>query len=70
MPSPTCAATANWTRNTCSTSRQILDRLEEEADREAIVDCARGVYWLYAEMFRGLDARPAVQERVQARRLA
>jgi pyrroloquinoline quinone (PQQ) biosynthesis protein C len=49
---------------------KILDRLEEEADREAIVDCARGVYWLYAEMFRGLDARPTAQEPVPARRLA
>ena len=49
---------------------KILDRLEEEADREAIVECARGVYWLYAEMFRGLDARPAAHERVNVRRLA
>jgi pyrroloquinoline quinone (PQQ) biosynthesis protein C len=49
---------------------RILDRLEEEADREAIVDCARGVYWLYAAMFRSLDARPAAQEPTPARRLA
>jgi pyrroloquinoline quinone (PQQ) biosynthesis protein C len=49
---------------------RILDRIEDEADREAIVDCARGVFWLYAEMFRGLDGRPAAQVPVQARRLA
>jgi long-chain acyl-CoA synthetase len=49
---------------------KILDRLEEEADREAIVDCARGTFWLYAEMFRGLDSPAARQEPAPARRLA
>jgi pyrroloquinoline quinone (PQQ) biosynthesis protein C len=34
----------------------ILDRLEREADREAVIRCARAIYWLYGSMFRRLDA--------------
>jgi pyrroloquinoline quinone (PQQ) biosynthesis protein C len=39
----------------------ILDRLDEQADREAVVMCARSIYWLYGSMFRRLGgaARPA-----------
>jgi len=33
----------------------IVNRIEDPADRAAIVRCARGVYRLYGEMFRGLD---------------
>ena len=34
----------------------ILERLTHADDRSAITRCARGIYWLYAQMFRGLDA--------------
>jgi pyrroloquinoline quinone (PQQ) biosynthesis protein C len=32
----------------------ILERLTETDDRAAITRCAKGIYWLYAQMFRGL----------------
>ena len=42
----------------------ILERLDDPADRAAITRCARGVYWLYGEMFRGLPlAAPAALRR-------
>lgn len=34
----------------------ILERLDDTGDRAAILQCARTMYWLYGEMFRGLDA--------------
>lgn len=34
----------------------ILARLDDPDDQAAILQCARSVYWLYGEMFRGLDA--------------
>jgi pyrroloquinoline quinone (PQQ) biosynthesis protein C len=34
----------------------ILERLTHAEDRSAITRCAKGIYWLYAQMFRGLDA--------------
>jgi pyrroloquinoline quinone (PQQ) biosynthesis protein C len=33
----------------------ILERFTEDDDRQAVVRCARGIYWLYGQMFRGLD---------------
>jgi pyrroloquinoline quinone (PQQ) biosynthesis protein C len=33
----------------------ILGRLDEPEDQAAIVQCARTIFWLYGEMFRGLD---------------
>jgi pyrroloquinoline quinone (PQQ) biosynthesis protein C len=47
----------------------ILERLTDEDDRVAVLRCARGIYWLYGHVFRGLDdvapARtiPAMQRR-------
>jgi pyrroloquinoline quinone (PQQ) biosynthesis protein C len=38
----------------------ILERFTEPADREAVIRCARGIYWLYGQMFRGLDAPTAI----------
>jgi len=38
----------------------ILERFTEPADREAVIHCARGIYWLYGQMFRGLDAPTAI----------
>ena len=34
----------------------ILGRLTDDDDRAAVIRCARGVFWLYGQMFRGLDA--------------
>jgi long-chain acyl-CoA synthetase len=48
----------------------ILERLTEEEDRAAVIRCARGIYWLYGNVFRGLDAvsataaAPAAQRRI------
>ena len=36
----------------------ILERLTDPADRAAVVRCAKGIYWLYGEVFRSLDAPP------------
>ena len=33
----------------------ILERLTEEDDRQAVIRCARGIYWLYGQMFRSLE---------------
>jgi pyrroloquinoline quinone (PQQ) biosynthesis protein C len=33
----------------------ILNRFDCEEDREAVVSCARAIYWLYGSMFRRLD---------------
>ena len=35
----------------------ILARLDDAADRDAVVRCARAMYWLYAQVFRGLEAQ-------------
>jgi hypothetical protein len=35
--------------------RDILDRLEAPADRSAVTQCAQAMYWLYGQMFRGID---------------
>ena len=37
----------------------ILERLTDEADRAAVIRCARGIYWLYGHVFRGLEAGAA-----------
>jgi len=34
----------------------ILERLADDDDRAAVVRCARGIYWLYGHLFRGLEA--------------
>jgi pyrroloquinoline quinone (PQQ) biosynthesis protein C len=39
----------------------ILGRFTAEADRAAVIRCARGIFWLYGNMFRGLQ--PAVSAR-------
>jgi hypothetical protein len=36
----------------------ILERLTDLADRAAVVRCAKGIYWLYGNVFRSLDAPP------------
>jgi pyrroloquinoline quinone (PQQ) biosynthesis protein C len=47
----------------------ILDRLDDGEDRAAVVHCARGVYWLYGQMFRQLDEAVRT-EGIPARRRA
>ncbi|HXW10993.1 MAG TPA: iron-containing redox enzyme family protein, partial [Steroidobacteraceae bacterium] len=34
----------------------VLARIDDEADATAVIRCARGVFWLYGEMFRMLEA--------------
>ncbi|MGI9246111.1 MAG: TenA family transcriptional regulator [Steroidobacteraceae bacterium] len=34
----------------------VLERLTEPADQAAVIRCAQGIFWLYGQMFRGLDA--------------
>jgi pyrroloquinoline quinone (PQQ) biosynthesis protein C len=36
----------------------ILERLTDPADRAAVVRCAKGIYWLYGNVFRSLAAPP------------
>jgi len=45
----------------------ILERLSGPEDRPAIVRCAKGIYWLYAQMFRGLEAAAPTLHLPQAR---
>ena len=45
----------------------ILERLSGPEDRAAVVRCAKGIYWLYAQMFRGLDAAAPTLQLPQAR---
>jgi pyrroloquinoline quinone (PQQ) biosynthesis protein C len=33
----------------------ILDRLDDDGDRAAVVQCAHAIYWLYGNMFRSLE---------------
>src|SRR5512134_4014022 len=40
----------------------ILQRIHDPRDREAVVRCARGIYWLYGQVFRGLEEPAAVRE--------
>jgi pyrroloquinoline quinone (PQQ) biosynthesis protein C len=37
----------------------ILERFTDEEDRAAVMRCARGVYWLYGNVFRSLDGGAA-----------
>jgi pyrroloquinoline quinone (PQQ) biosynthesis protein C len=34
----------------------ILERFTDHHDRQAVIGCARGIYWLYGQMFRGLES--------------
>ena len=34
----------------------ILERFTDHDDRQAVIGCARGIYWLYGQMFRGLES--------------
>jgi len=34
----------------------ILEKLHEARDQEAVIRCAKGIFWLYGQVFRGLEA--------------
>ena len=38
---------------------QILERLTDREDGEAVVRCAKGIYWLYGHVFRSLESGAA-----------
>jgi pyrroloquinoline quinone (PQQ) biosynthesis protein C len=44
----------------------ILARLTDEEDRRAVVRCARGIYWLYGNVFRGLEPAATALQRKSA----
>jgi pyrroloquinoline quinone (PQQ) biosynthesis protein C len=48
----------------------ILNRLDCEEDREAVVRCAQSIYWLYANMFRRLGQVSSAQSFDSLRRIA
>ena len=48
----------------------ILNRFDSSEDREAVVRCAQGVYWLYASMFRRLAPEPAPVATSEMRKIA
>jgi pyrroloquinoline quinone (PQQ) biosynthesis protein C len=39
----------------------ILERVDQPEDQDAVIGCARGVYWLYGQMFRSLEQLALVQ---------
>ena len=39
----------------------ILEKLTDAADRAAVIRCARGIFWLYGNVFRGLEAASRAQ---------
>lgn len=49
----------------------ILERFDRNEDREAVVHCARSIYWLYGSMFHRLDEPPATfSRRPETRKIA
>lgn len=48
----------------------ILDRLVLAEDRDAVLDCARTMFWLYGQVFRSLEAASTVAQPAAPRRSA
>ncbi len=48
----------------------ILNRLESDADREAVVTSAKTFFWLYGNVFRSLPSTDVSQETTDTRRIA
>ncbi len=65
---PTCAATGARTQHVNDLAA-ILLRLSDAGDRDAVVRCAQGIYWLYGNVFRSLEAVSAGMT-AQQRRIA
>lgn len=42
-------------RSIARRSASILNSLERNDDRDAVVRCAQSIYWLYGNMFRRLE---------------
>jgi pyrroloquinoline quinone (PQQ) biosynthesis protein C len=49
---------------------RILDRLTEREDGEAVVRCAKGIFWLYGSVFRSLEAAESVSPAASRRKTA
>ncbi len=49
---------------------RILDRLTDREDGEAVVRCAKGIYWLYGNVFRSLEATASVSPAASRRKTA
>ncbi len=47
---------------------RILGRLDRGEDREAVIRCARGTYWLYGHVFRSLEAVTVTAVQVESMR--
>ena len=47
----------------------ILGRLTDPEDRAAVIRCAQGIFWLYGNVFRGLEAAVATRAADAAPRL-
>lgn len=48
----------------------VLGRIDDEEDARAVIRCARGVFWLYGEMFRTLDRASSAEFVASARTAA
>ncbi|HEX9208593.1 MAG TPA: iron-containing redox enzyme family protein [Steroidobacteraceae bacterium] len=48
----------------------ILGRFTEQDDRAAVIGCARGIFWLYGNMFRGLEATVSARAATPSLRLS
>jgi pyrroloquinoline quinone (PQQ) biosynthesis protein C len=47
---------------------RILERLTEREDEEAVLRCAKGIYWLYGQVFRSLEGGMAAASPAQSLR--
>jgi pyrroloquinoline quinone (PQQ) biosynthesis protein C len=48
----------------------IVNRVDESTDLPAVITCAQAMYWLYGNVFRGLEAIAVEPARQGARRMA
>jgi hypothetical protein len=48
----------------------ILGRVTDEDDRAAVIRCAKGIFWLYGNVFRGLEAGAAARGTATRARLS
>lgn len=48
----------------------ILGRFSDGADRDAVIRCAKGIFWLYGNLFRGLEATVSAKASAPSLRLS
>jgi pyrroloquinoline quinone (PQQ) biosynthesis protein C len=48
----------------------ILGRVTQDEDRAAVIRCAKGIFWLYGNVFRGLEAGAAARSTATRARLS